>query len=161
MRKDMKCSQVRKKLSAFVDSQASASDRVEIDRHLESCSECRQYAGELQGVSEDFSLIEDVAVRPYFLTRLKRRIQDQESSRWHLPVWIRRVAIPAGAVACIALTALLGSSLGRTVYAWRARRESAIGTTTTSAAGSVLLDQTPGGPLSRAYDQLLKGGTGG
>ena len=81
--------------------------------------------------------------------------------RWHLPVWIRRVAIPAGAVACIALTALLGSSLGRTVYARRVRRESATGTTTTSRAGSVLLDQTPGGPLSRVYDQLLKGGTGG
>jgi anti-sigma factor RsiW len=160
----MKCLQVRKKLSAFLDGQGSDSDRAGISRHLESCSECRQYADELQRASDEFSLIGDVAVRPYFLTRLKQRIADQESSRrmrWHLPVWIRRVAIPAGAVACIALTALLGSSLGRTVYAWRVQRESATGTTTTSQAGSVLLDQTPGGPLSRVYDQLLKGGTGG
>ena len=158
----MKCPQVRKKLSAFVDGQGSVSDRAGISRHLESCSNCRQYAGELQCVSDDFSLIEDVAVRPYFLSRLKQRIRDRESSRRmrrYLPVWIRRVAIPAGAVACIALTALLGSSLGRTVYAWRVRRESATSATTTSQAGSVLLDQTPGGPLSRVYDQLLKGGT--
>lgn len=160
----MKCSQVRKKLSAFVDGQGSVSDRAGISRHLESCSDCRQYAGELQRVSDDLSLIEDVAVRPYFLTCLRQRIAGQESSRrmrWSVPVWIRRVAIPAGAVACVALTVLLGSSLGRTVYGWRVRCESATGTTTTSAAGSVLLDQTPEGPLSRVYDQLLKGGTNG
>jgi predicted anti-sigma-YlaC factor YlaD len=160
----MKCAQVRKKLSAHLDGQGAAGERAGISRHLESCSACRQYAGELQCVSDDFSLIEDVAARPYFVTRLKQRIRDQESSRrmrWHLPVWIRRVAIPAGAVACIALTVLLGNSLGRMVYAWRVRRESGTDATTTRHAGSVLLDQTPDGPLSRVYDQLLKGGTGG
>jgi anti-sigma factor RsiW len=160
----MKCPQVRKKLSAFVDGQGAGGDRAGISRHLESCSDCRQYVGELQRVSDDLSLIEDVAVRPYFLTRVKQRIGDQKSSRrmrWSLPVWIRRVAIPAGAVACIALTALLGSSLGRAMYAWRVRRESATDNTTTRHAGSVLLDQTPDGPLSRVYDQLLKGGTDG
>jgi anti-sigma factor RsiW len=160
----MKCLEVRKKLSAFLDGPGSVSDRAEIGRHLESCSDCRQRAEELQRVADDFSLVEDVAVRSYFLSRLKQRIRDRETSRRmrrHLPTWIRRVAIPAGTVACIVMTALLGGSLGRTMHAWRVRREASAGTTTTNPAGSVLLDQTPEGPLSRVYDQLLKGGTGG
>jgi hypothetical protein len=128
------------------------------------CSACRQHAEELQQVAKDFSLIEDVAARPYFLTRLKQRIADEKPSRRMrrlLPVWIRRVAIPAGAVACVALTALLGSSLGRTVYDWRVRHEAAAVSGTTNRTGSVLLDPAPKGPLSRVYDELLEGGTDG
>jgi predicted anti-sigma-YlaC factor YlaD len=159
----MKCSQVRKKLSAFLDGQGTESDRTGIRRHLESCSECRQYADELQGVSDDFELIGYLDVQPYFLTRLKQRIADQESSRrmdWRLPIWVRRAALPVGAAAAIVLSAVIGDSLARVVYGWRAAPQTMATTTAVGHAGSVLLGESLEGPVSGVYDQLISGGTG-
>jgi len=160
----MKCSQVRKRLSAFLDGQGVEGDRAGIRQHLISCTECRRYAEELEGVSDDFELIGDLDVQPYFLTRVRQRIADQtasERNRRPILVWIRRVAVPAGITLGVALSALIGSSLGRIIYNWRTAGQTWVGNGTAGRAGSVLLDESPAGPVSRAYDALMSRGTRG
>jgi anti-sigma factor RsiW len=160
----MKCSQVRKNLSAFLDGQGVAGERAGIREHLDHCDECRQYAETLQGVSDAFELIRDIDVPPHFLTHIRQRNAEEtspERTRWSVPLWIRRVALPAGVAFGIALSALIGTSLGRAVYGWRANGRTGIGAASDSYTGSVLLDESPAGPMSRAYDALLsRGGHG-
>jgi anti-sigma factor RsiW len=157
----MNCKRARTRLVALLDREIGEQEKALLTSHLESCTDCRGEMARLTRLSTELSLIEDVPVRPYFATRLKQRIADRQAKRASLPAWLRRVAIPAGVLSAVLLTALIGSSLGRTVYRWRTPADSGTMATTTSYSGSLLLDDSPEGPLGRVYDDLYSGGEGG
>jgi anti-sigma factor RsiW len=158
----MKCKQVRNKLSGFLGGHAPEKDRAEIQHHLESCSNCRTYASELKHVDDEFSLIEDVAVRPYFLTRVKQRIADQSVSRQTQGLLGRvfpRAVIPLGAVAVLVMTALAGGQLGKVVYNWKMQAAiSSIKSERTGGGEQKMLDGMPGSSLAAICDGLFPGG---
>ena len=157
----MKCTHVKRRLSAYLDREVSGEDNTFISRHLDTCPGCRQELERLTRLSGDLALIEDVEVQPYFMTRLGQRIADREAKHaapWWGPKWIRRWATPAGAVAFIALAALTGSYLGETVYHWKTRSESGAVTKVASYTGSVLFNESPESSLGKFTNQLFEGG---
>jgi predicted anti-sigma-YlaC factor YlaD len=148
------------KLVALLDHELSVKDGDRVLKHLESCSECRREMDKLTRLSEELALFENAEVRPGFSSRLKQRIKDRQARPVSVfQAWIRRAAIPAGALVIVLAAATLGSRLGLTVYHWR------IGGKNTAAelnhTGSVLLDDPPEGPLSRVYSRLYTGGSRG
>jgi len=157
----MKCTQVKRRLSAFLDREMSSEDKALISRHLDTCPGCRQELERLTRLSGDLALIEDVEVQPYFMTRLVRRITDREAKHaapWWFPEWIRRAAIPAAAAAVLILTALTGSYLGKTVYHWKTGGESGAIMRVASHAGSILFDDSLEGASGQSTNQLFIGG---
>jgi anti-sigma factor RsiW len=148
------------KLVALLDHELSAKDGDHVLKHLESCSECRRELDKLTRLSAELALFESAEARPGFSGRLRQRIKDRQARSVSVfQVWLRRVAIPVGALVIVLAAATLGSRLGLTVYHWRT------GGKTTAAelnrTGSVLLDDSPEGPLSRVYSRLYMGGSSG
>ena len=147
----MKCSELRRRLSAYSDGEAPAPVRAEIVRHLDECPVCRRELERLTDLRAELVRIEDVEVRPYLAIRVKQRIADRKTRR-AAQGWLGRIAIPAGALAVVMLTALGGSYLGRIVSGWR---QPASATTRTSP----FVDPA-GGTLISVAGQLFSGSSG-
>ena len=159
----MNCSDIRSRLPAFKDGELKPEVQEPVSRHLDSCPGCRQELARLARLADELAVLEDVEVRPYFITRLKQRIADREArhvaTKW-FPSWVRRAAIPVGAAAIVLLTALAGSHLGRTAYGWRAAPASGSTASAGSSAGYVLFDESSEGMLNLYTDQSFAGGSG-
>jgi anti-sigma factor RsiW len=157
----MKCTQVIRRLSAYLDREVSNEDKALISRHLDTCPGCRQELERLTRLSGYLALIEDVEVQPYFMTRLRQRIADREAKHaapWWFSEWIRRAAIPVAAAAVLILTALTGSYFGKAVYHWKTGGESGAVMEVANHAGSVLFNESPKSSLGQFTNQLCEGG---
>ena len=157
----MNCSQIRKKLSAFSDGEVSEEKKQLISEHLKSCELCRKELIALSHVSGALGIMDEVQVSPFFITRLKQRITEQEKERGiHLPFmeWIKRVAIPVAATVFVFLSFLVGSNLGKAIYREHAKTVAKSNNKVVDALGVAALDEFPEGSLGWAYNSVLTGG---
>ena len=157
----MKCSEVRRKLSAFLDGEVSEEEKQSISEHLESCDLCHKKLEELSKVLDVLDVMDEVQVSPFFVTRLKQRITDQElKSLVRLPFmeWIRRATVPAFTTVLVYLSLLLGYYLGKTIHQEGVESVSIADAEVTDALGVAVLDEFPEGSLGDAYNNLLTGG---
>ena len=157
----MKCPEVRKRLRAYRDSEVPDDQKALISQHLESCADCRLELDKLTRLSNELALLVDVPVRPYFMTRVRQRIADQQAESFRarrVPAWVRRVAIPAGAIAVVILASQIGGLLGRTMYVQRMRDASLSMTGTAGRSGLDLLDAMSASSLAGVCDSIFPGG---
>lgn len=157
----MRCSEIRRKLSAFSDGELSETVETLISEHLKSCDSCQKELEGLAQVYDILSVMDEVEVSPFFMTRLKQRIADQEAiRRVHFPSieWIRRAVVPVGATALILISFLIGNGLGKAMYKEQVVRMGETDTKTIDALGFASLDEFPEGSLGWAYSNLLAGG---
>ena len=157
----MKCSEVRRKLSAFLDGEVSEEEKQLILEHVKSCDLCRKELEALSQVSEVLEVMDEIQVSPFFITRLKQRIADQESkSLVRLPFmeWIRHSTVPAFTTVLVCLSLLLGYYLGKTIHQERVESVLIADAEVTDALGVAVLDEFPEGSLGDAYSNLLTGG---
>jgi len=156
----MKCSQIRKKLSAFSDGEVSEEEKQLISEHLESCDLCRKESEALSQVSDVLGIMDEVQVSPFFIAHLKQKIAEQKAKgRVHLPfmAWIRRALIPIAATAFIFLSFLAGSNLGKTIYREHTKIMAKSDTKAVDALGVTALDEFPEGSLGWVYNNVLIG----
>ena len=170
------CADIRKKLTAYCDGEVESEARALISWHLASCPSCREELERLTALRAELALIEDVEVRPYFMTRLKQRIADaprsqKSESRIRSPassfilyplsffMWVWRAAMPLGAAAVVFLTAMTGSYLGKAIYAWRIPHSAFRTPHSEVSAGSILFDESTEGVLTLSSDQTATGGS--
>ncbi|KPJ74000.1 hypothetical protein AMJ52_02345 [candidate division TA06 bacterium DG_78] len=157
----MKCSEIKRKLSAFLDGEVSEEEKQIILEHLNTCDRCRKEFEALSQVSEVLEVIDEIQVSPFFVTHLKQRITGQKAkSRVHIPFveWIRRAAVPITAVVLIIISFLVGSNLGKVLHREHAENMAESETDITSVLGVSSLAEFPEGSLGWAYDNLLIGG---
>jgi len=157
----MKCSQIKKRLSAFLDGEVSEQERQFITEHLKSCDSCRKELEELSQVSDILDIIQEVEVSPYFITRLKQRITDQEQKsliRLPLTEWIRRALVPAVTTILVACSLFIGGQLGKAIY--QAGGEDVVGAEIEVAnfLGTTSFSGFPEGSLGKTYSSVLTGG---
>jgi len=138
----MDCPNIRNKLSAYVDGELSPETKALVDRHLETCADCRAVLVRLEAVESELDRLVDVEVKPYFETRLRQRIADRRRSR--ATGWFRLVALPAGTAVVMLLAAVAGAQLGRVLYG---RRSSSTYQSTAAVSQTSTLDllDGPGG----------------
>jgi anti-sigma factor RsiW len=151
----MDCSDIRRKLAAYSDGGLDSAAKELASRHLDTCPGCREELAQLARLNAELNRFERVDVRPYFITRLKQRIADRAHSR--RSHWLRRVLVPAGALAVGICAAFAGIGIGRGVYVREASRMSA---STSTRTGIDMLDGTGTGSLAGVGDVLFSGGDG-
>ena len=157
----MKCSRIKRKLSAFLDNEVSEEERQFITEHLKSCEHCCKEMEKLSQVSDFLNLIEDVEVSPYFITRLKQRIVDQEQKsliRLPLTEWIKRAFVPAVTTVLVAFSLFIGGQLGKAIY--QAGDEDVMGAEIEVAdfLGTSTFSGFTEGSLGKTYSSVLTGG---
>jgi predicted anti-sigma-YlaC factor YlaD len=151
----MKCEEIQRKLSAFLDNELKEEEARLIREHLKECTGC---AEELRAVSSVWDFVETaegIEPSPYFWTRLSAKIARQEkerSLRWGFwRKWIFN-PIPVAAAAALILGLLLGHFVGRTLYP---NGSLANAEATAEALALTTFDDMPSGSLSEAYFSLL------
>ena len=107
----LKCSKVRKNLSAFLDNELNSEMRKQIELHILECTDCRR---EIEKLKEMISLVgktERPEAPPYLWESTKRRLEEFQTHpsgmevSFKIPKWS---FIPAGAVIFTVLTLLIG-----------------------------------------------------
>jgi predicted anti-sigma-YlaC factor YlaD len=157
----MKCSQIKRKLTAFLDGETSEEESQLISEHVKSCEHCRKELEELSQVSDVLNTMDEVRVSPFFITRLKQRIADQKSKRVvRMPFveWIRRATLPTFATALVFLSFLVGSNLAKTMYQKQVESIAKSDTEIVDVLDFSTLDELPESSLGWAYNSLLIGG---
>lgn len=75
----MKCKTAHKNLIFFLEKELPVSEMSRVQQHLDTCSECALFASEMKktlGILETEKVVE---VNPYFYTRVKTKLENQES----------------------------------------------------------------------------------
>lgn len=89
----MKCKHIHKELIFYIDNELSEEKRITIEKHLESCADCRSF---LSFLKEEMHLIAEEKkpeVSPYFYTRLSARLHETPDYQIQ-SAWLR-IAQPA------------------------------------------------------------------
>ncbi len=160
----MKCSQIKKKLSAYLDGEMKVDERQMIAGHLKTCILCQEELAALSKVKETFSVLDGMEVPPYFMTRLRQRIKDEKFLATRpMPILekIRRVAFSAAAFAGVVVSLFMGSQMGRTLYQELANDTQPVSVENANILGFGSFEEFPEGSLSDVYDELIKGGNNG
>lgn len=143
----MKCSVVKKRLSAYMDGELVNEQRLVVETHLRECETCQR---ELQALMEAWDLVgtlPEPELDFYFYKRLEARMAPGGEKR--KSVWVDRVLIPASAVAAVILGIVVGSIVGRNGEWWAGEL-----TVEEEMVGSLYLDSFdafPNSSLGEAY----------
>jgi hypothetical protein len=157
----------RESLSAFLDGELVAEERDGIVEHLKGCRQCRGEMEDLARVSKLISSVQDVEASPYFVSRLKRRISEERSTRsllLRLVEWMRGVgavplAVRAGATLLLVISVLVGSHLGSTIHRQQLKSAAQSGAQLEESLNLASFDDFPDGSLGDVYGSLyVEGG---
>ena len=158
----MKCSQVKKKLTAYLDGEVSENEQEIISEHMKSCAACRQELEALRTVSRSLDEVADVEVTPYFRAHLKTRLRDEKANGgkpFSFLEWIRRATIPVAAAALLLFSIVAGGQLGRIIYQQTAGTAQAQAAEIDYIAGISGLEEMSGVSFSEIYEDLYTGGS--
>jgi len=112
----MRCSRVRKRLSAYMDGELSDQWRERIEHHLAACTRCQEELARL-GIADRLLLdAPEVRVPPFLASRIVARAREEVEQGVAVPWWL-----PAGsprlgyAMASVVLAGgiILGLQMGR------------------------------------------------
>ncbi len=88
----MKCKTIHSKIIFYLDGELALDEMEQIKLHLSQCNDCAAFAGEL---SKSMAILESEKspkINPFFYTRLKAKLENQESGQneiYRRPVLIR------------------------------------------------------------------------
>jgi len=89
----MKCKTLHKDLIFYLDNELPIEKRKEIERHLETCADCRYFYSFLQAEMQIIGKEKNPEPSPFFFTRLSARMDERPDFRQQ-SLW-NRVAQPA------------------------------------------------------------------
>ena len=156
----MKCSEIRNRLSVFLDGVIAEPEKFLIEEHLKSCVDCQNKVEKLSQVSDFLNSLTEVEVSPYFISRLKRRIKEEEVRQVvRLPFfdWAKRVAVPVGVSALFVIAVFGGNYLGNRLNQ-RVEKVAELNEEVANVTGITSFEDFSEGSLVDAYAGLLTEG---
>jgi predicted anti-sigma-YlaC factor YlaD len=94
----MKCSTIRKNLSAFFDNELNIETKKQIEEHLSECVDCQNELQRLREVANQFRVISVPNVLPKQWDKTRQNLMTNIDSLPHKARWFRLpIFIPAGA----------------------------------------------------------------
>jgi predicted anti-sigma-YlaC factor YlaD len=157
----MKCSKVKRMLSAYLDGEVSEKEKELITEHTATCATCKTKLEELSATNRIIDTVEDVEATPYFFTRLMKTIKDREKTQTvTIPFFerIRNIVVPVGAIAILLVSLITGQQIGKLLYQIDTARSEAQNVEIEYLLGVNSLDDIPEGIFSQTYNELLTGG---
>ena len=77
----MKCRNIEKKLSLYINNELPNSDNILIESHLQKCSSCSKLYKNLNETLALLKPTEDIEEHPFYYTRLKQRMENKIDSK--------------------------------------------------------------------------------
>src|SRR4030042_6277404 len=110
----MKCSKVKKKLSADQDRELEPKGQEQVRSHLLSCRDCREQFAELERAWQTLGELKEIQPDPWFYRQLVRRIKEPREQGFLQGLQQAFAMLRTPAIASILLTIgiLAGAYLG-------------------------------------------------
>jgi anti-sigma factor RsiW len=77
----MECSDIEKKLSAYIDHSISSEEKGLIDEHLKACQRCNESLGDLRKTLEHLQNLEEVEPPPWLTRKVMTMVRSEAESR--------------------------------------------------------------------------------
>lgn len=156
----MKCSRIKKKLSAYLDGEMPKQERIVISEHLQQCEEYRAELAALSAVRDALNTIEGMEVPPYFMTRLRQHVREQTKPVPFLRR-IRGLAVAAATAFALVASLFIGNQAGKTLYQSIVQTPEPVISESNNVFGLSAFEEFPDGSLSDIYNELVTGGNSG
>ena len=76
----LRCSEVLEKLSDYLENELSAKDRADVDKHLESCTVCERFGGEMGSLLKAVRAMQRTKVPKGVGVRLRDMLQKKRET---------------------------------------------------------------------------------
>ena len=150
----MKCQQVQRRLSAFLDGELSEKQASRIAVHVSGCPHCRKEVESMTTAWEQVGEMQEVDPSPHFWIKLNARIVQVEERRFS-PEKVRgfldRLLVPATVVAA----SVVGLWIGGALYDVQRTDEPEVWEQVTTSLYLDMLDDFPAHSIGSDYVQLL------
>jgi anti-sigma factor RsiW len=154
----MKCSQIEKKISRYVDNDLGLEEKRLFELHIQDCSGCRHELQEVRAVHELFASAERFPAPYGFTTRVMANLEAKELSwLWQL-FTLRPFVLRAVEVALALVVILIGMFSGNLLVADRTSGRRAIQATVQESFSLDLFQATPPDSVGGAYVRLMGAG---
>ncbi len=107
----MKCREVKRKLSAYMDGELDLHEKKMVEVHLRDCVKCQHELEILKETWREISILPTPDPSPYFYAKLKTRMTAKEKKR--KTSWVEQILIPVSAMAVVVLGVFIGSTVSR------------------------------------------------
>ena len=107
----MNCAEITKHLSEYLDNEADAGLREQIDAHLAECSACRQKLAELQALSRSLASL-DAELPMDFTASFTEKLAAEETRKtsarpFYRRTWFKTASVAACLLICLGAVGLL------------------------------------------------------
>jgi anti-sigma factor RsiW len=154
----MNCSQVQKRLSAYIDGEITEKERILISKHLGSCPSCTEELNAIKALGTVMNDLDHITVPAYFRAHVKQRIKDQGSRPLPIIEIIRRAVFPVTTTAALIISILIGNFIGKTLYRDVAEIPAQEDSEIAGTFGLTSMNEFPEGSLSNVYYEYVPGG---
>ncbi len=111
----MNCKEIKNKLFVYQDKMLPEKQRLEIENHLKTCSECFKSFAELDFTWEVLGQVEKFESAPFFWTRLSQRINERETRKSFINP-LNWFPIPVVTAAFLIFAFFIGVYFGKTIF---------------------------------------------
>lgn len=98
----MRCRKIKKKLSAFIDSELDQKMKSDVEKHLTVCSACNQELKALTHAYDAIEVWERIATSDNFETNFGQKMRERER-KLTLLKRLSSIAVPASAIALVTI----------------------------------------------------------
>ncbi len=156
----MKCSKIKRRISAYIDGEVPEHERNLISEHLQQCEECAVELAALSAATDALNEIKGIEVPPFFMTRLRQNIREQTETV-SIRQKIKRLVFSAVTAFAVIASVLVGNQAGKILYSSIARTHEPAVAETGDVFGLGAFEEFPDGSLSDIYYELITGGDNG
>ena len=150
----MKCEQVQRRISAFLDGELSKKQASRISEHISGCPHCQQEVESMTAAWEQLGEMHEVDPSPHFWIKLNARIVQVEERRFSLEKvrgFLDRLLVPATVV----VASVVGLWIGGALYDVQRVDEPEVWEQVTASLYLDVLDDFPAHSIGSDYVQLL------
>jgi anti-sigma factor RsiW len=150
----MKCPQVRKMLSQYMDGELNPDEKKDFDSHIQSCASCRERLEETRALHGLFASAERFPAPYGFATRVLANLEEKGGSRLRSLLSIRPFFLRTAQVAFALVVMIIGITSGNLLLA---KRTAPIGQTAVQETFSLdLFQATPPDSIGGIYNTLMR-----
>ncbi len=154
----MKCSQIRERISQYVDDELSAEEKKLFAFHIQNCPACKEELEEIQSVHQLFASAERFTAPYGFTTRVMANLEAKEPSwLWQL-FTLRPFFLRAVEVAFALIIMIIGVFSGNLLVTDRTSARQTVQTTVQESFSLDLFQATPPDSVGGAYVRLMGAG---
>ena len=154
----MKCSQIEKMISRYVDNDLGPEEKRLFELHIQDCSGCKHELEEIRGVHQMFVSAERFPAPYGFTTRVMANLEAKEPSwLWQL-FTLRPFVLRTVEVAFALIIMIIGVFSGNLLVADRTSGRQAVQATVQESFSLDLFQATPPDSVGGAYVRLMGAG---